>query len=364
MKLSEFANELGAGNRFIKAGFGGFAGSGKSRTASDFVIGAYKDMGYTKPVLLIDNEKGSRFLIPKFRQAGITAYLKDTTALADVLIAMDLLKKGEIEFLFIDSLTKVYYQYVRDYKAKNRRAFMELNDWGKLIPAWQEEFSDRYVDAHGSIIFTGRGGYEYEKEEDTVDEVTGRKKKGSFVKSGVKMKLAGETPFEPDLNIWMEQHQEITADGMDVWREAQVLKDRSDLIDGEVFKNPTYEDFRPVVQYLMGVDVRPVAGRTSTENLAPSENYEGQNRRDQKAILVEKTQQLFVKHGYSMQTKEGKQQVVLLLEKHFGTTSWKEIDISSLERIERGYESLLSELEPRLEFEDVDQTTKSTQEAA
>jgi len=33
--------------------------------------------------------------------------------------------------------------------------------------------------------------------------------KKEFSKSGVKMKLAGETPFEPDLNVWMELQQEI-----------------------------------------------------------------------------------------------------------------------------------------------------------
>ena len=64
MKLSDFATELVAGNNFVKAAFGGMAGAGKSRTASEFVIGAYKDLGYSKPVLVIDNEKGSRFLQP------------------------------------------------------------------------------------------------------------------------------------------------------------------------------------------------------------------------------------------------------------------------------------------------------------
>src|ERR1700758_1517082 len=220
MKLEEFSSPLVASNRFIKASFGGFAGGGKSRTASEFVLGSYKDMGYTKPILIIDNEKGSRFLIPFFRKAGVKAYVKDTVHLSDVLSAIDMLRTGEIEYIFIDTLTKVWYQYVRDYKYKNKRTFMELQDWGKILPAWQEEFSDRFVGAHGSIVFTGRGGHSYEKEEDHVDD-TGRVKKGQFVKSGVKMKLAGETPFEPDLNVWMEQQQEVSSSGIKVWREAQ-----------------------------------------------------------------------------------------------------------------------------------------------
>src|SRR5690606_11426061 len=107
----------------------------------------------------------------------------------------------------------------------NRRRFMELSDWGKILPAWQETFADRFVSAEGSIVFTGRGGFTYEKEEDETDERTGKVKKGQFVKSGVKMKVAGETPFEPDLNLWMERQEEITSDGLKVWREAHIMKD-------------------------------------------------------------------------------------------------------------------------------------------
>lgn len=344
MKLNDFASDLVAANRFIKAGWGGFAGAGKSRTATEFVIGAYKDLGYTKPVLIIDNEKGSRFLIPLFKQAGIPAIVKDTTNIADVNTALDFLKAGEVEFLFIDSLTKVWYQYVRDYREKNRRAFMELSDWGKILPAWQEAFSDKFVSAQGSIVFTGRGGFSYEKEEDTVDE-NGKKKKGQFVKSGVKMKLAGETPFEPDLNIWMELEQDVSSDGaLHIWREAQVMKDRSGLIDGKTFVNPTYKDFRPVVAYLLDVPVGPVHGQSSDANLAPSENWDAENRRQQREIILEKIKAVFVKHGVSMQSVDGKALVVKMLEKHFSTMAWKELEVTPLSRLQEGFDPFQQEM--------------------
>ena len=113
MKLTDFASPLVAGNSFVKASFGGFAGSGKTRTASEFIVGAYKDLGCSKPVLIIDNEKGSRFLVPFFAKANVPAMVKETVHLADILSAFDFLKAGEIDFLFIDTLTKVWYQYVR-----------------------------------------------------------------------------------------------------------------------------------------------------------------------------------------------------------------------------------------------------------
>lgn len=334
MKLSDFATDLVAGNRFVKAAFGGFAGAGKSRTASEFVIGAYKDLGYTKPVLIVDNEKGSRFLIPAFRNAGIPAMLKDTTSLDDVLTAFDILRNGETEFLFIDSLTKVWYRYVREYLAKNRKQFMELMDWGKLLPKWQETFSDVFVAAQGSIVFTGRGGFSYEKEEDEKDETGRVVKKGSFVKSGVKMKLAGETPFEPDLNVWMEQEQEISAGGdLSVWREAQVMKDRSGLIDGKIFRNPTYAEFRPFVRYLVDVPTGTVAGESSSRNLAPGENYDNYARRTEKQIALEEIQEEIVKL-HPGQSKEDKTEKANLLETLFDTRSWTAVENLSLERLQ------------------------------
>lgn len=330
MKLSEFASKMVAKGNFVKASFGGFAGSGKTKTASEFVAGAYKDLGLTKPILIIDNEKGSRFLIPFFKKELPKAevYVKDTSNLPDVLAAMNLLQTGEIDALFIDSLSKVWYKYVRDYKVKNKIVFMTLQDWGKILPAWQEEFSDRFVSIDGTIVFTGRGGFTYEKEEDEKDENTGKIKKGQFVKSGVKMKMAGETPFEPDLNVWMEQQQEIQGDGkLKVWREAQILKDRSGLIDGKTFVNPSYKQFSPFVKFLLGLPIGEVSGETNIQNIAPGENWEAWDRKQQRQIELEKIAAIFDKYGYSgSMGKEQKQLKVLITEKIFGTTSGTELE--------------------------------------
>lgn len=330
-KLKQFATQMASNGKFVKASFGGFAGSGKTRTGAEFLVGAYKDLGYSKPILLVDNEHGSRFLIPFFKKELPKAevYVKNTTSLADVIEAMQLLKDGEIEALFIDSLSKVWYGYVADYKNKNRITFMTLQDWGKILPSWQAEFSDRFVDVAGTIVFTGRGGFSYEKEEDEKDDATGKVKKGQFVKSGVKMKMAGETPFEPDLNVWMEQEQEMGPDGKiaKVWREAQILKDRSGVIDGKMFKNPMYKDFQPFVKFLIGLPVGEVAGISNSSNMAPAENFEGWDRKQQREIQSEKISGLFDKYGFSGSlSKEQKQLKAEIIEKIFGTLSMTEIE--------------------------------------
>jgi hypothetical protein len=346
MNLTDFATPLAAKNQFIKASFGGFAGSGKTRTAAEFIAGCYKDMKCDKPVLIVDNEKGSRFLIPFFKKAGIPVLLKETTSLADVLRSMQYLKDGEVSFLFVDTLTKVWYQFVKDYR-KNKGHYnpdgtqkrrMEMLDWATILPAWQEQFSDVFVECAGSIVFTGRGGYEYEKEEDTTDD-RGNVKKGAMVRSGVKMKLAGETPFEPDLNVWMELEQQMTAKGKKVWREAQVMKDRSATIDGKVFKNPTYKDFRPVITFLAGVEVGEVAGASDTANLAPSDDYMGYRNKLAREIETEKIKGIFDKAAIGT-SKEDKQLKVLILEKCFGTASPTEIEKMGGERLAEGRQKL------------------------
>ena len=331
--LEGFASKITAENSFIKASFGGFAGSGKTRTATEFIIGCYKLMKCTQPVLFIDNEKGSRFIKPIFDRAGIETYVKETVELADVLQAFKLLNDGEISFLFIDSLTKVWYKYVRDYRANNNKKFMTLQDWGKILPAWQETFADRFVDLTGNCIFTGRGGYTYDMEE---NEET---KKKEFTKSGVKMKMAGETPFEPDLNIWMEIAQEINDDGKpNIWREALIMKDRSSLIDGKTFKNPTFKDFEPVVKFLINSDKGVVAKATDTTNLAPKEDYD--EKRKQKDIILDKVVSEFEKRQLGT-SKEDKQLKVVILEKCFGSVSWEEIKVQRLEKLQDGFGKLL-----------------------
>lgn len=328
MKLTDFATPLAAKNHFIKASFGGFQGSGKTRTATEFIIGCYKDMKLKKPVLILDNEKGSRFLIPIFKKAGIEAIAKDSSHLKDVTAAFDFLNKGEIDFLFIDSLTKIYYRFIKDYKLNNKKQRMTLQDWGTVLPAWQEEFSDRFVEVEGNVVFTGRAGFEYEKEEDEQDEEGNVTKKGQFVKSGVKMKIAGETPYETDLNVWMQLEKGLTKDKKPTQQNvAYILKDRSDTINGKIFQMPTYKNFRPVVRFIQGLPVDDVAGATFTENLTPGNDLEWMQRNLQRKIEVEKIQAVFDEHGLGdARSKADKQLKAVLIKKVFGTTSNTEIE--------------------------------------
>ncbi len=347
MKLHEFATSLVSKNHFIKASFGGFQGAGKSRTATEFIIGAYKDLQCTKPILIIDNEKGSRFLIPIFKKAGIEAIAKDTTNLADLIQAFEFLHRKEIDFLFVDSLTKVYYKFVRDYKLKNKKSFMTLQDWGKILPAWQEEFSDRFVNAEGNIVFTGRGGFEYEKEEDTKDENGVVVEKGSFVKSGFKMKIAGETPYETDLNVWMQLEKELTKDGKPKQQNvAYILKDRSDTINGKIFEMPKYKAFKPIINFILGLPIGEIAQESYKQNLTPGSDKEYYERQLNKKIEMEKIEAMFELNNLgSPRSAEEKKIKASIIQKIFGTTSKTEIEIMDYKLLSHMREKLKTLLE-------------------
>jgi hypothetical protein len=336
MKLSDFAGPLVAENKFIKASFGGFAGAGKTRTASEFIAGVYKDFGCDKPLLMIDNERGSRYLVKFFQDQGIETIVKNTVHLADVLTAFAFLERGDVSFVFADSLTKVWYQYIRDYRANHNNRRMTLNDWGVVIPEWQEKFSDKLIDVKGNIVFTGRGGFEYDLEE--VEE--GSKTKKQFVRSGVKMKLQGETAFETDLNVWMETKEEVE-NGKVVrqWREALVMKDRSATVDGKVFIDPCYANFKPIIDYLNWVPKGEVKGASDTTNMAPSEVIQtrGKERNEQLEIIYASFEQL----GLSAQSTEGKKLKLDLWETLFGTNSKSKVEGYSLEILKACAEAMV-----------------------
>lgn len=345
LSLESFATEIAAKNPFVKASFGGFAGSGKTRTAAEFIAGVYKDMKLDAPLLIIDNEKGSRFLVKFFKDHGVRALVKDTTQLVDVLTAFKLLQSGEIGFLFIDSLSKVWYQYVRDYKTVNKKTFMTLQDWGKILPSWQEHFADAYVDLDGNCVFTGRGGFTYDLEETENEE--GKKKK-EFHKSGVKMKIAGETPFEPDINVWMSVEQEMKKGKPVIWREAQIMKDRSGLIDGKTFKNPKYADFQVVVKYLLSIPTGDVAQSSTSTNMAPVENFDNMRKREEREILMSEVSGLFDLHGLGGSlSKDAKQFKAAVIQKIFNTTAPERIAKMTVDEITKGkivLEALLNDL--------------------
>jgi hypothetical protein len=165
--------------------------------------------------------------------------------------------------LLIDSISHFWREFTEAYaKKRNRHRGLEFSDWAYLKSEWGK-FTDAYVNSAAHIIMCGRAGYEF----DFFEDENGKKQ---LEKTGVKMRAETETGYEPSLLIWLERHMDM--DSRKVYREAHVLKERFDVIDGKTFRDPTFANFLPHIELLnlggqqVGVDTT----RTSEASSSPA----------------------------------------------------------------------------------------------
>jgi hypothetical protein len=273
---------------FLKLALEGFAGDGKTFTATQIAIGVHKLIASTKPIALFDTEKAFKALKPSFDEAGIEAVVNDENrSLAALSQAIKWCEEGNADILIIDSITHVWEEFIKAYLNRPdkhgkevKRSRLEFQDWGIIKPKWKEEFSTPFVLAKCHIIFTGRAGYEYtdEKNEDGKREI---------YKSGIKMKAETETAFEPDILVLMQKQQDLISAEKKVWREAMIVKDRTNQIDGKTFKNPSFEDFYPAIKVLLDGALRELHGVDIPDTFYEFENRFSEIGKEREILVAE-----------------------------------------------------------------------------
>jgi hypothetical protein len=305
---------------YLKAGIMGFAGDGKTYTASQIAIGVIKLMKErgietgNKPAYFIDTETGSNWVKPLFEKEGIKLMVAKTRALVDLKSAIkETEKSGSV--LIIDSITHFWTSFMHEYETRNNRKHgLQFQDWSFLKKEWAK-FTDLFVNSPCHIIMCGRAGFEYESFEND-------RGKREIQKTNVKMKAEGETGYEPSLLIQMEKHREDNK----TWRTAFIVKDRSTLIDGKTFENPTFKDFLPHINYLnlcgnhVGIDTT----RDNSELFSDDGSFRWERDKRQKEIALDEISELLAKHipGQSAEAKKTKGD---LIEEAFGTRSWEKV---------------------------------------
>jgi hypothetical protein len=290
-------------------------------------------------------------MVPMFDHFGIELMSTKTRAFADMIPAC---KEAEESGsgLIIDSVTHPWREFMEAYKRRRKKSFISFEDWDYLKTEWGR-FTTAFLNSSVHAVLCGRAGFEYE---DGIDEDTGKR---TITKVGTKMKTEGEMAYEPSLLIEMELEQDV-ASGR-AWNTANVRKDRwmflqncryqFECAPGESYDDKlarVWEAFKPHVSRLnLGAAHKSVdQSRNSDAAIPGSGKSEFKKRAEDKEVLLEKVQNLFVKHGFSGQSKEGKQRVIELLQKHFGTDSWKQVEYHyPLERIETCYRALATELD-------------------
>jgi hypothetical protein len=250
---------------YLKMGIMGFAGAGKTHTATLVGIGLHKmlteRLGEAKPVFFLDTETGSDWIKPQFDAAGIELMTAKTRAFKDLMAATaEAEKNGSI--LIVDSITHFWTELCDSYQKAKKRNRLQFEDWGYLKKEWRR-FTDLFINSRLHIILCGRAGYEY----DYFEDEAGKKQ---LEKTGIKMKAEGEMGYEPSILVLMEREMDL--DEKRVYRVAHILKDRSTRIDGKSIENPTFASFLPHIKYLnIGGEQLGVDTTRSSEDTIPGD---------------------------------------------------------------------------------------------
>lgn len=312
---------------FLKAGYLGFAKSGKTHTVAKVAIGLHKYIESKKPVAFLDTETGSSYVLPMFKRAGIELITAKSRAFVDLL---DIGKQAEktCDIWIIDSISHFWQEIVKAYQAKTGRKRLRVQDWGPIKEEWQA-FTDFYLNSKLHILMCGRAGFEYDftEDEEGVTEIR---------KTGVKMKAEGDMSYEPSLLVEMEKvRAKDGSAGQGITHRAWVIGDRFDVLTGKSFDNPGFDQFLPHIKQLnlggnhIGIDV----SNNSKELFdSPESRSNLQKRRE---IALESIQNEIVKKIPGRTAKE-QQDKISLLEKVFGTNSWTAISDLYPEKLERG----------------------------
>jgi hypothetical protein len=119
-------------------------------------------------------------------------------------------------------------------------------------------------------------------------------------------------------------------------RKATVLKDRSDIMDGKVFYNPSYEDFAPHWQSInIGGEHKPLEAGDSTE-LFNKDGYDQRKIERTRAEIALEEIKAEVDKFLPGTTKEEKQAKIRLSEKVFNTASGKALEGMSYMILQHG----------------------------
>lgn len=351
----------------LKGGFLGFAGSGKTLTATLLACAARERFGLTGPVAFFDTETGSAY-VQRYVQTltGQPLLVKKARSLADLFAFIAACRKANVSCAIVDSITHVWREVCDGYlKQKNEARRLEgkspqrrldFPDWNVIKPRWQE-WSDLYLNDPLSILVCGRAGWEYEH---TVDEDTGKKE---LNKTGVKMKVEGEFGFEPSLVIEFEAIQSLPDNSKvpTITRRLTVLKDRFSVLDAKSVDFASIDlnteaglakaygavktFFAPHLALLTpGSHTHVDTSQNTDFGMGPDGDAQAYRDRREREILCEEIQGeiTLVLPGQSAQEKKAKVEV---LKAAFDTSSWTSIEAMSADRLRAGKAKLAGVLD-------------------
>lgn len=241
----------------LKIGIYGPPGSGKTFTSLLIAEGLAKITG--KRAAYVDTEHGTDFYcqaVPT-RRVHPEAFDFDalyTRSITEVEAAVKGLN-GDHSVIVIDSITHIWEAAIASYGGKQTSVGgIPMYAWGKIKKPYKSIMAT-LLSSNAHAIICGRQGIEYATDDET-DELKA---------VGLKMKAEGETPYEPHILIRMEAVKpKKTNQIADIV--AYVEKDRTGVLAGRSFVNPTFESLCAPILSLLGTEQAKIA--TSDETAA------------------------------------------------------------------------------------------------
>ena len=335
-------SSLGTGAGYLKGGFLGFAGSGKTYTAVEIATGLRKHLSLTGPIAMLDTEAAAQYVAPKVRkETGLDLLGHQSRALGDAVEFLKVCISQKVSVAIIDSVTHLWREVCDSYlkqfneaamkQNKRARTRLEFQDWGPIKAKWGT-FSDLYLNSPLHVIICGRAGYEYDYE----DREDGSGK--DLIKTGVKMKTEGEFGFEPSLLVQMERVM-VDGDGKitpNITHRATIIKDRFGVLDGRSADNPTYDFFKPFVDHLTpGSSVTVDTTKQTDLEIDPSGDAAIYAERRARTIACEEIEGLLTV-TYPSQGAADKSAKLEIVNRVFGTRSWAAVQAMSSESLKGG----------------------------
>lgn len=315
---------------YLKAGFLGFPGSGKTWTMTDVAIGLHKYIKSDKPVFFYDTELGSSYIEGQFSKADIKLMRVQSRSFATLILAT---KEAEKEggIFIIDSITHPWRELLKSFMKSKNITRIKMNHWGPIKEEWGQ-FNELFLNSKMHILMAGRAGFEFDFEEDEE----GNKE---LVKTGIKMKTEGELGFEPSLLVEMTAEKEVDkGKTIGIVNKAFIIKDRFNEINGKTIDKPKFADFLPHIKHLnIGGEHQPLNADDSVAML--STDVSVSKRLKERDILIE---ELWAEMPlrFNSRTEQGKKDGASFLRESFGTLSPKAIESLSNEKIREGLDKL------------------------
>ena len=312
---------------FLKAGFFGDTGTGKTYTAAKFLAQFIAKYVSSSQLAIFDTEPSAGYIAPMVKEiTGKELLAFSSRSFSDLMdFTRECIDKKYV--CLVDSVTHPWRTLCTDYlEAKKSRVEsaggrkettrLSLKDWGPIKDMWNK-FSELYVYSPIHACIAGREG-------DVWEQVTDDEGKSEAVKTGVKMKTEGEFGYEPSLLVRMtlaDTSGEIIKNG----HFALVVKDRFNILTGKLSaNNPDISFFMPYLDALnLGGAIMPKSEGKKIFDAGSGPNWE--TIKAQRTATLENIKD-DITLVYPGRTAEDNKVKITVLREAFGTSSWTELE--------------------------------------